>query len=155
MDAKLIPVEISDFREYFEGSGQEIYLLAEDSAADVWEKNIDPKASSYFSLPDHSWIVDGKLTLLGNWLEPFNAGEKKDISSLMKDNFQWSDECTVGYFIKKKLVFQTTWLKFRENWDDFLSIEDDCCLLCPIDEDFEEAILFRAIGDFLKIDKFI
>jgi hypothetical protein len=73
------------------------------------------------------------------------------VEELLRGVFDWQDNRIIRFYAKKKIVFQTRWCDFLNFWDEFLAIEDDCPIVIPENGSGKEAILFRPIGDIVKI----
>ena len=152
MADKLVCVQKTHLNEYFENSDKiTIFLLDEKLAESAWKRNIHFDSSSFFDLPDDCWIITSKVVQVGHWMEAYNEGNDATVGKLLRKAVDWNDDFYIYFFAKKKIVFRTQWHNFLQHWDDFIAIEDDCPIVTPECDLCKEAIVFRPIGDFLKI----
>jgi hypothetical protein len=152
MADNLICVQDTDYGEYFDNVGKNIvFLLKEESAEKAWHSEVHATSSSYFNLPDDCWIVASKSDSIGNWMEAYNSDNNVAVEELLREALDWPDNAIVKFFAKKRIVFQTKWRDFLRYWDDFIAVEDDCPIIIPENCSGKEALVFRPIGDILKI----
>lgn len=146
-----ISVQKSQYSEEFDGEYNiEVSVLSKEEAILVWNMYIDSKAASFFNLPDNNWIIASSRYSLGDWLKEFNSSKNDNVKSALSSEVQWNDGDIIWYCISKFLVLESTWKTFKDNWINFLSCEDDCPII--INKNCcGTAILFRPIGDFIKI----
>ncbi|WP_062269767.1 DUF2947 family protein [Endozoicomonas arenosclerae] len=150
--AESLPVERTRYREYFDSIPRNsIFLLDKGVSELFWDKEISNKGASYFKLPNDCWLVSGESDLIGSWLDFYNKSDNIPVSNILKSKFKWSDKETVRFCISKCIILESSWSVFLEFWDDFLAIDDDCPILIPSNPINREAILFRPIGDILKV----
>lgn len=117
----------------------------------MWNKKIHQGSSSYFQLPDNNWVTANKLQSIGRWIEAYNNGNTTMVEKLLRKNVSWSDDEYVYFFAKSTIAFQMKWSYFLCFWDEFLAIEDDCPIIVLAENSKKEALLFRAIGDILRV----
>ena len=152
MSEDLICVQNIDYGEYFEKAGKgTVFLLSGETAEKIWDSEIYANSTSYFNLPDDCWVVSSKSSLIGNWIEAYNNDDNDAVEELLRRAIDWRDDVIIRFFAKKKIVFQTKWCDFLCYWDEFLAVEDDCPIILPKDNSRKEALVFRPIGDILKI----
>jgi hypothetical protein len=148
-----IPVRESIFKELFEDIGdREVTLLGDDEADAVWNFLVENTASSYFDLPDSSWVVLAPRHHLGRWIDAYNSDDRELIKRLLKQSLGWNDRDPVAFMAKKSTILRTNWSTFCDFWDDFLAVEDDCPLLMRMHGISHQALLFRPVGDIVKIN---
>ncbi len=152
MDETLRCVLDTNYGDFFDDvSTNTVFMFSNEFSEHMWSRDIHQGSSSYFQLPDDNWIVTGKSQSIGHWIEPYNNGDNATVERLLRKNIDWPDDTVINFFARRKTVFQTKWRDFLCFWDDFLAIEDDCPILIPEGGSGKEALLFRAIGDILKI----
>lgn len=152
MGDEFICVKDTDYADYFENAGKNrVFLLNEKLAENAWNREVCDGTSSYFDLPDDCWIVDGKAVQIGRWMEAYNNDDNAAVEKLLRAAVDWSDDIFIKFFAKKKIVFRALWGDFLRYWDEFIAVEDDCSMVIPENESCKEAILFRPIGDIVKI----
>jgi Protein of unknown function (DUF2947) len=148
----MIPVQDSFYSEYFERAKEKtIFLLNEEEAKCVWGNKIDRSSSSYFDLPDDCWLVANESISVGRWIEAYNSDDNVEFAGKLRAAVSWSDDTIIQFLAKNKIIFQAKWCDFLECWDEFIAAEDDCPIVIPQSNDVQEALLFRPIGDVLKI----
>lgn len=148
----MIPVQNSFYSEFFEKSEKDtVFLLSEEEAQYAWNSKIDNRSSSYFDIPNDCWVVASKSVLVGRWIDAYNNDDNVGLADKLRTAVSWSDDTIIRFFAKKKIVFQSKWCDFLEFWDEFIAVEDDCSIVIPESIDTREALLFRPIGDILKI----
>lgn len=148
----MIPVQNSFYSEFFEKAEKEtVFLLSEEEAKDAWSNEIDKSSSSYFDLPDDCWIVTSESVSVGRWVEAYNDDDNLGLARKLRTAVFWGDDMVIKFFAKNKIVFQAKWIDFLKYWDEFISAEDDCPIVIPEFRDAREALLFRPIGDVLKV----
>ena len=152
MEDELVCVQDTSYGEYFENAGKEsVFLLSEEMAEESWKNEIHPDSSSYFNLPDDCWVVSGKTNSIGNWIEAYNSDDNYVVERSLREAVDWDDNTNVKFFAKKNIVFQARWCEFLRFWDGFIAVEDDCPIVIPENGARKEALIFRPIGDILKI----
>lgn len=152
LDKSLIPIENTTFRDYFEDiQPREVFLLGKEDAKELWQTRIDENATSYFNLPDNSWVVTSRNEHLGTWIEAYNSDNNEAVSDILKKKFAWTIDMTVWFCVSKEIIFESSWGFFLKHWDCFIAIEEDCPILLGQEEPTEQALFFRAIGDMYKI----
>jgi len=150
---ELVCVQDTDYDEYFEHAGKNTVFLLEDGMAEkAWKCEIDANSSSYFDLPDDCWIITSKSYSLGRWMEAYNNDDNAAVEELLRDAVDWPDNTIINFFAKKKTIFQTRWCDFLHFWDEFIAVEDDCPIVISESGAGKEALLFRPIGDIIKIN---
>jgi hypothetical protein len=87
--------------------------------------------------------------MIGDWISSYN-GDTSRVSKLLEEKILWSKNSTVWFCISSSLILQTNWATFIEYWDSFLCVDDDCPIL--ISKDYGCSLLFRPLGDIVKID---
>ena len=148
-----IPILNSEvYQQYFEElKDKEVFLLSNTESYKIWSQNIDKKADSFFRLPDNNWIVIADQRLIGKWIDEYNLDRYELIFDLLNKSFpSWAEGDTVWFCINKITVIETSWLCFKKQWINFISCEDDCPILINTNKSLC-AIIFRPVGDFLKI----
>jgi len=151
-ERNLISIENTTFKECFEGvQPGEVFLLGKEDSNKYWERYIDTSATSYFNLPEGSWVVASKHECLGTWMEAYNNDNNEAVSAILRKEFTWVDDMTVWFFVSKEIVFESSWQSFLKYWDCFIAAEDDCPILLGQEMSTGQALLFRAIGDMYKI----
>jgi hypothetical protein len=152
MDSDLICVQDTDYGEYFEKTEKNtVFLLSGETAEKAWNAEVHANSSSYFDLPDDCWIVANKYCFVGGWMEAYNNDDNVVVEELLRRAIEWPDDTIIRFFAKKKIVFQTRWCHFLRFWDGFIAVEDDCPILIPENGSGKEAIIFRPVGDIIKI----
>ena len=152
MSEEFICVQDTDYREYFENAGiNTVFLLSENMAESAWNREIHIGASSYFDLPDDCWIIASVAVPIGRWMEAYNNDNNLLVEKLLRAEVGWPDDIFIKFFAKKKIVFRARWKDFLHYWDEFIAVEDDCPIVIPEKSPNKEAILFRPIGDIVKI----
>lgn len=147
-----ICVQDTDYCEYFENAGKNtIFLLSEEEAQNAWESEICTNSLSYFDLPDDCWVVAHASNSIGYWIEAYNSDDNAAVANLLLKNINWPDDTIIKFFAKKKIVFQAKWCDFLRFWDEFIAVEDDCPIIIPEGDFGKQALVFRPIGDILKI----
>lgn len=150
---KRTAVEHSIFSELFEDVGaHEVYLLSDEDAQRAWVNLVDEKASSYFDLPNSSWLVTGEISVVGSWLPFYNADDRQAGRALLEGAVDWKPRSEVLFLVKKTIVLQSTWASFCALWDNFLAVEDDCPMLIRTQDIRSQALLFQSLGTVLRID---
>lgn len=152
MSDKLVCVQSTDYYDYFESVKKNtVFLLNPHMAEMAWESEIYANSSSYFNLPDDCWIVASKSHLIGNWMVAYNNDDNASVERILRETVDWSDSTVIKFFVKNTIVFQAKWCDFLNYWDEFIAVEDDCPIIIPENGAGKEALLFRAIGDIIKI----
>jgi len=152
LDRSLTPIEYTTFKECFEDiQPREVFLLGKEGANKLWQMRVDKNATSYFNLPDDSWVVASRNERLGTWIEAYNSDNNETVSDILKKEFSWSDDMKVWFCVSKEIVFETSWKIFLRHWDCFIAADEDCPILLGQEESTEQALYFRAIGDMYKI----
>lgn len=145
-------VQDTDYGEYFENAGENtVFLLSQNMAERTWNSEVHASTSSYFDLPDDCWIIASKSVPIGRWMEAYNNDENPMVEKSLRASVDWSDDIFIKFFAKKTSVFRVKWKDFLHYWDEFIAVEDDCPIVIPENESHKEAILFRPIGDIVKI----
>jgi len=145
-------IQETEYGDYFEKAGKNtIFLLSKESAVNAWNFKVNSNSSSYFNLPDDCWIVANKSYSIGNWMEAYNSDDSGYVEGLLRSAVNWSDDAIIRFFVKKRIVFQASWCNFLRFWDEFIAVEDDCPIIIPVKSSAKEALVFRPIGDILKI----
>ncbi|MEL6862997.1 MAG: DUF2947 family protein [Bacteroidota bacterium] len=146
------PVSISHYSDIFEGLAcDDIYVLNEQNAITIWKNHVDQKATSFFKLPDEHWLVTGHQETLGHWLNDFNEDHSQRIQQLLNSTVDWNDEDIIFFSISHLIILETSWKTFKNNWIYFLHCDDDCPILVNSSYS-KEALVFRPIGDFIRIN---
>lgn len=152
MSEELTCVQDTGYSEYFENAGRNtVYLLSENMAESAWNREVHVGTSSYFDLPDDCWIISSESLPIGRWMEAYNNDDNPVVEKLLRAAVDWSDDIFIKFFAKKKSVFRVRWKEFLHYWDEFIAVEDDCPIVIPENGSGKEAILFRSIGDIVKI----
>ena len=152
MTNDLICVQDTVYDEYFENIERNtVFLLSGEAAERAWNLEVYPNSSSYFDLPDDCWIVAVQSRPIGQWLEAYNNDDNALVEELLRGALNWPDTTILKFFAKKKIVFQASWCDFLRWWDEFIAIEDDCPIIIPENGSGKEALVFRPVGDILKI----
>jgi len=142
----------SDFSEEFvnqiEGSA---FLYSRKTSSDYWDKYIDKKSSSYFSLLDNNWIVESKKNNLGFWIEDYNNDNSEQVQKLLLDKIPWKLEDTIIYCISRFLIIESTWENFTKLWMNFIECDDDCPIIINLNVK-GNAIVFNPIGSISFIE---
>lgn len=149
--SRLPVLSSSIFRDYFSDKADDkVFLLSNEDSEKIWTEKIDKKANSYFRLSDNNWLISDKSELIGKWIEDFNEEKMENVKSLLDNKLGWEDNDTIWYCINKNTVLETLWSSFKVLWIEFLYSGDDCPIILNSNIDYQ-AIIFRPIGDFVKI----
>jgi len=149
---EIICVQNTSYADYFENAKKNtVFMLSKKLAENTWNRVVHDGSSSYFDLPDDCWIVTNKTTPIGRWIEAYNNDDNAAVEKSLRAAVDWSDDTLINFFAKNKIVFRTSWLDFLHYWDGFLAAEDDCPMVIPENTPRKEAILFRPIGNIIKI----
>lgn len=147
-----ICVQDTDYGRCFQSVRKNtVFLLDEKLAASAWDHEVCAGSSSYFNLPDDCWLVFGKAVSIGRWMEAYNNDDNEILEQLLRAAVDWPDNTFIKFFAKKKIVFRTHWCDFLKHWDEFIAFEDDCPIVIPENFLNKEALLFRPIGDVIKV----
>ncbi len=149
-----IPVAKSEFFEFFEESlaaaehaEDGVFVLRSDAAADVWVRRFGEGSTTYFNLPDSSWVVRADRQSVGHWLESFNDGETETVHGILSGAIGWSPQERVLFCARRNSVLSITWRLFLSLWDCFLAFEDDCPIVVPERSGIPGAIIFTPLGE--------
>lgn len=152
MSKELICVQETGYADYFKKTlKNKVFLLDVKMAESAWDHAINIGTSSYFDLPNDCWLISSDSVRIGDWLEAYNDDDNYAVSKILRDSVNWPEDDFVNFFAKRKIVFKVKWKDFVLYWDDFIAIEDDCPIVIPENKKRKEAILFRPLGDVLKI----
>jgi hypothetical protein len=143
------PVQKTPFKDIFKNSMEEdVILLGDEKANKLWEEEIDPKASSYFYLPDDHWLISSPSFTIGEWLEAYNTDNNLFVETILRKNINYSKDSLLYFIARKNTIFLTKWSYFLKNWDEFIAVEDDCPILMLVDRKKRSNILvFKPLGD--------
>ncbi len=126
------------------------YLLDEEQAKMVWQRQVQSNAASYFKLEDDHWLVRAKIENRIEWITSYNESDFLHICCLLEALVEWHKQDTVYFLISQSLVLETKWLELTTYWNLFLTVEDDCPIV--INPKFSnEALLFTSIGEVYKL----
>ena len=155
MSEKMISVDNSPFKECFQGANlSDTFLLSKEAANDLWAKRVDERAASYFNLPDESWVVSSEYENVGVWIDAYNNDTNSIVSDLLRHSFSWSDNTKIWFCVNKHIIFESSWLSFLKYWDGFIAVEDDCPIVIAQTGKSRDALLFRSIGDMVKVSEY-
>ena len=142
----------SMFSDDFAGvRSDNIYLLSNIESERIWTTYIDKSANSFFRLPDENWLITSKRSIIGEWMENYNASETKRIENLLNSEFPNLQNDSITWFcLNKNSIIESQWIDFKTLWINFLQCEDDCPILLNSSQ-LSCAIIFRPVGDILKI----
>ncbi len=145
-------VQDTSYGEFFENAGKNtVFLLIDEEAEKAWTSEVDANSSSYFDLPDDCWIITDKSNSIGSWMEAYNNDDNAAVERLLRASVDWPDDAVIKFFAKNKIVFQSRWCDFLRFWDEFIAAEDDCPIVIADNCSGKEALIFRPIGDIIKI----
>jgi hypothetical protein len=146
-----ITIHNSQFSEEFLGIDDiDIYLFAREESQQIWNKYIDGKSSSFFSLPDSNWLIIKNNINIGNWIEDYNNDIVENVQDIFNKKIDWADSDIVWYCISKCFILETSWFNFKKYWMSFIECEDDCPILLN-ESRFQQAVLFQPIGNIIRI----
>lgn len=147
-----IRIDLSDYAEEFRGFDiNDVFLLSQKEATQIWSDFIDKNAISFFDLPDTNWLISSKRIMVGEWMKDFNANESEYLSQKLDDVVNWDNSHIVFFCMKRENVIMTKWSQFKKLWIAFLYCEDDCPILIS-SVNTEYAFVFRPVGDVVLID---
>ena len=144
---------VNSYKKYFaEVVLENIFFNTTEESSSLWHELIDPNANHYFELTSTSWLISAEKQCLTNWIESFNNGDYELVKSILSQNVIWNDDDEIVFFISSSISFSCTWKVFKENWSDFLSIDDECPVV--INEINDNCILlFSVSGSLYKIPR--
>lgn len=148
----MICVQNTFFAYYFDKTGDDtVFLLSEAEAEKAWRAEIHAESTSYFNIPDKSWLVTTQSESLGRWEDAYNGDDNAVVEEILRGAIDWNDDDIVKFFVNIKTVFQTTWRDFLRLWDEFLAVDDDCPIVVPEGGSGKEAIIFTPMGEIIKV----
>lgn len=152
MNDRLIPVQDSFYKEYFDDIDKtKIFLLKEEYANSAWADEIDSNSTSYFDLPNDCWIVKATSISIGDWIDAYNSDNNAIVANMLLSAIDWDEGEKIRFYVKKGIVFQAKWSDFLQFWDDFVAVEDDCPIVVSESSRQQQALIFRPVGDVIKI----
>ncbi len=145
----------SDLSQIFQGadSVNNVYLLTNKEAEEIWKEYIDKTASSYFHLNDNSWLVKNEYNEIGEWLKYYNSGEYNKVGEILKGSYDWKFEDRIYFCFSKVICIESKWGQFIINWDKFLEIDDDCPIVINKSPKNNEALIFTPLGVMIHVRK--
>lgn len=143
-----IPLQETPYWEYFDDMVGlvEVSVMPEVVAKRLWSERINSQSSSYFDLPDHSWLVTGTKTPVGHWLSRLNAGESERFEQELTAASPWDPRDHVYFFANSTTALTCRWSEFKKRWTGFVLLESDGAIVIP-DEPIKQCIWFKALGD--------
>jgi Protein of unknown function (DUF2947) len=140
------------YAEFFFEEEKNIFLLAENSAAHIWETYIDKTSDNYFHLADNHWIIKSQQNFITNWLTDFNNEFSDRIKEILGTKLLWNDEDIVWFCINKHTILESIWSEFKQKWINFLYCENDVPLILN-KFDKTKILIVRPIGDIVFIKR--
>ncbi len=142
----MVSVHKSVYSDYFiDLRDLDIELCDETFASKKFSELVDMKANSYFHLPNDHWLVTGIITIIGNWIDSYNADNNESVSSILKNHIKWDENDDVYFMAKRSIVFRISWKIFIMHWDLFVACEDDCPIIMSTVHK-KEALIFTPTG---------
>ena len=146
-------VKMSIYADCFDNDKVDAFILPEGESSSVFSEYIHDKAFSFWHLPDKHWMVRGKETEITDWKRLYSKNCNDVLANLLSKALDWGDNDKVYFIVARDLIIESSWKVFLENWDGFLTIDDDCPAVIKADD--KSKVLFIApLGKVFIKEKF-